>query len=466
MPEKTVQEVAAYVREQYEKGKAAYARQNYDYAIELFNGVLKLEPAFFEARTALRATQFQRTKMGKGFLKRMFGKASSSPGLARAQMLAKRNPPEAIYAAEQVLNGDPNNITAHRILAEAATAADLPKTAVFCLEIAFKQNPGDKKLTLQMADAYANAGQISKAESLYSEVIKGNPDDPELQQQLKDLSARRTMAEGGYEKLEDGQGSYRDVMRDKDKALSLEQANRTVLTEDVAGKLIAECLAKLEAEPDNLTLVRRIADLYFEQKDFDHAVEFLEKIKNSEKGGDPAIDKKITGISLIRIDEKLAVLDSSDVDYENDVRALTQERLQIQIEAARQLVERYPSELQYRFDLGEILFKAGKISEAIQEFQKAQANPHRRVATLNYLGQCFSKRGLHDVAIRTFQRALDGKNSFDDEKKDLVYQLGLAQEAMGKKEDAIESFKQIYEVDIGYRDVSARVDAYYAEQTG
>jgi hypothetical protein len=33
---------------------------------------------------------------------------------------------------------------------------------------------------------------------------------------------------------------------------------------------------------------------------------------------------------------------------------------------------------------------------------------------------------------------------------------------MGKREEAIEQFKLIYEVDSGYRDVSARVDAFYS----
>ena len=35
---------------------------------------------------------------------------------------------------------------------------------------------------------------------------------------------------------------------------------------------------------------------------------------------------------------------------------------------------------------------------------------------------------------------------------------------MGKKEDAIEQFKTIYKVDTSYRDVEAKVDAYYAGQ--
>jgi hypothetical protein len=33
---------------------------------------------------------------------------------------------------------------------------------------------------------------------------------------------------------------------------------------------------------------------------------------------------------------------------------------------------------------------------------------------------------------------------------------------MGKKEEAIEQFKQIYEIDIGYKDVAAKVDSYYS----
>ena len=71
---------------------------------------------------------------------------------------------------------------------------------------------------------------------------------------------------------------------------------------------------------------------------------------------------------------------------------------------------------------------------------------------------------LGDIAVaeRKLQDALKEKLTFDDEKKDLIYALGCVLEKMGKAEEAIEQFKQIYEVDIGYKDVSAKVDAYYA----
>ena len=35
---------------------------------------------------------------------------------------------------------------------------------------------------------------------------------------------------------------------------------------------------------------------------------------------------------------------------------------------------------------------------------------------------------------------------------------------MGKKAEAVEQFKIIYETDIGYKDVAAKVDAFYSGQ--
>jgi hypothetical protein len=69
---------------------------------------------------------------------------------------------------------------------------------------------------------------------------------------------------------------------------------------------------------------------------------------------------------------------------------------------------------------------------------------------------------MNDLAVRSLQNALKEKAVFDEEKKGLIYVLGSVLEKMGKKEEAIEQFKQIYEVDIGYRDVARKVDEYYA----
>jgi len=57
---------------------------------------------------------------------------------------------------------------------------------------------------------------------------------------------------------------------------------------------------------------------------------------------------------------------------------------------------------------------------------------------------------------RKLQEALKEKPVFDEEKKELLYIYGCIVEKMGKRKEAIESFEQIYEVDIGYKDVAPK----------
>jgi tetratricopeptide (TPR) repeat protein len=83
---------------------------------------------------------------------------------------------------------------------------------------------------------------------------------------------------------------------------------------------------------------------------------------------------------------------------------------------------------------------------------------------MNYLAQCYAKRKMYDIAARTLQNAIKEKPVFDNEKKELVYNLGTVLETMGKKEEAIEQFKLIFEMDASYKDVGKKVDDYYAGQ--
>ena len=46
----------------------------------------------------------------------------------------------------------------------------------------------------------------------------------------------------------------------------------------------------------------------------------------------------------------------------------------------------------------------------------------------------------------------------------MIYNLGCVLKSMDKKEEAIEQLRLIYEVDAGYKDVGAKVDACCAGQ--
>src|SRR5262249_14413333 len=239
----------------------------------------------------------------------------------------------------------------------------------------------------------------------------------------KNISARRTMDKGGYGALADGKGSYRDILKDKEEAVKLEQENRQVKPEDTTQRLIEEYEGRLKNDPNNLKHMRDLAELYKQKKQFDQALQYYDRIKASEGGGDPGLDKAVEQTMMRRFEFQLAQLDPNAVDYSEQVAKIQADKQAYQLTACQRRSERFPTDLQIRFELGQLYFQLGKISEAIKEFQKAQANPHKRTQALGYLGQCYARRGILDLAVSTLQEAIKEKVIFDEEKKDLVYQL-------------------------------------------
>ena len=466
MAEKDINEISPDLRRIYNKANEAAQRENFDYAITLFNQVLEREPALFECRKALRETQFRKAgNSGSGFFKKMLSGAGSSPQVAKAKLAMSKNPAEALAIAEQILNTDPNSSAAHRIIVEAARALDLPRTGVLSLETLVKNSPKDKGLAIEFAEALAaSGGDASLGEQILSDLLRTRPSDGELSKALKNLSARKTMDQGGYTALEGGQGSYRDILKDKQQAVSLEQEKRVVKAEDVAERLIGEYEDRLQTEPNNLKLVRQLAELYTQKKQFERALEYYERIRNSPMGNDPSLERAIAETNVRRFDYQVEQLDPAAPDYAEQSAKIQAEKLRFQIAECQKRVEKYPTDLAIRFEMGTLYFQGGKIGEAIAEFQKAQGNPHKRLAAMSYLAQCFAKRKMFDLAARTLQNAIKEKTLFDDEKKDLIYNLGCVLESMGKKEEAVDQFKIIYEMDISYKDVAAKVDAFYAGQ--
>ncbi len=466
MPEKLLNEIPQDLRRLYTKVGEAVQHENYDYALALCCQVLEKESGFFECRKTLRSVQARKAAVAnKGFFKKMMSGAGSSPQIAKAKITLSKNPAEAMAIAEQVLNNDAANSSAHRIIVDAAMALDLPQTAMLSLETMVRNSPKDRALVIEFANQVAaTGGRADVAEKFMDELIRTTPYDPELQQAQKNLSAHKTLDEGGYNALEGGEGSYRDVLRNKEEAVSLEQEARVQKTEDVAERLIGEYEARLQGEPGNLKIVRSLAELYTQKAQYDRALEYYQRIQSSDLGGDATIDRAVAEVTVRRFEQQLSQLDPAAEDLAEQTARLQAAKDDYKLAECQKRAEKYPTDMAIRFELGQLYFHAGKITEATGEFQKAQQNMHKRFAAMSYLAQCFARRNMNDSAVRTLQNAIKEKAALDDEKKDLIYNLGCVFEKMGKKAEAIEQFLVLYESDVNYRDVGAKVDAHYAGQ--
>ncbi len=466
MPDKSISEIAPDARRLFTKANEAAQRDNGDYAIDLYCQVLSREPGFLECRRLLRAEQQKKAAKGTGgFFKKMMSGAGSSPQLAKAKLILSKNPADAMAAAEQVLSSDPASAAALRIVADGAMALDLPKTACFALETMVDLSPKDKALLIEYSEWLSKSGEdTAKGERALQDLIRTGGYDGDLSQALKNLSARTTMDKGGYNAAETGKASFRDMLRNRDEANRLEQANRVVKDEDVTERLIREYEERIQKEPANLKIKRELAKMYSEKNRFTESIAIYDSIKASDAGNDPTLDRAIAEVKVKQFDHLISQVNPFAADHADQVAKLQADKMSYQLDECQKRVERYPTDLAIRFELGVLCFQAGKISEAIAEFQKAQQNPHKKLAAMNYLAQCYSRRKMYDIAARTFQNAIKEKPVFDNEKKDLVYNLGCVLETMGKKEEAIEQFKLIFEVDASFKDVGKKVDEYYSAQ--
>jgi hypothetical protein len=77
------------------------------------------------------------------------------------------------------------------------------------------------------------------------------------------------------------------------------------------------------------------------------------------------------------------------------------------------------------------------------------------------LGRCFERKNMNDLAQSALAEASKELAIMDNTKKEILYELALVNEKMGRQEQYLEALKEIYNADYGYRDVARRVESSY-----
>ncbi|HMP88817.1 MAG TPA: tetratricopeptide repeat protein [Kiritimatiellia bacterium] len=459
MAEITIENAPRKAREHYDKGFAAMERGNLDYAIDMFNLSLEICPQLLKSRKFLRAAQVKRFKTkGASSLQKALIPVKAAGKTMKAQSALKKEPLNALKVTEELLALDPFNTSFVNLNVQAAIGSGMPEAAVLTLEVAKEGNPSDIKLLRQLASLYQEVDRLHDARVLYEEIARLAPNDPQSIKQLKDATALDSMQRGRWGE----EGDFRGKMKDNKEAVLLEQQNKAVKSSRDIDILIDENIKKIEAEPQNINYRRALADLYVKADRFDEALETLKQAHEVTGGADPQIDRAISSTYIKKLDFEIAQFEAAG-DTEH-ATAWKKEKDDFMFDDARDKVERYPNDLLFRFDLGVLHYDRGEVNEAIQQFQLAQRNPQRRIRALFYLGLCFKQKGQLDIALEQLQKAASELLVMDDTKKDILYELGELSEQMGNKEKALAYFKEIYGVDISYRDVAAKMESFYKKQ--
>lgn len=105
----------------------------------------------------------------------------------------------------------------------------------------------------------------------------------------------------------------------------------------------------------------------------------------------------------------------------------------------------------------------GLLEDAIKEFQDAinmvlpDDGSGRFLQCANLLGFCFMEKQMPNLALMWYRRAIETVHLNEDEKQALQYEIACAYQAGGDEEKARSYFEKVYVVDVGYRDVSEKL---------
>jgi tetratricopeptide (TPR) repeat protein len=461
MPEITEKELQPNLKSLWLKALSAVQTANIPYSISLLQAVLKDSPGFLEGRKLLRKCELQltgNTKKKSG----LFGMQGGGMGVMKLQGQAKKDPEGTLPLIEKELEKDPLSDPANELLFDTCLKLELFDTAAFALETIRKGNPENAKLLHKLAEFYLSREQPLLASEVYNDIIKHHPTDGTAIKGSKDASARASMQKQKWDENAD----MRSLMKNSAEFEELEKASRTGLTREQLEERRDRVIEKYNADPNHLATVKDLASLYEQLEDWHNAHSFF-TWAHSLSNGDVALATKAAAMNdrALEMDLKnlatAAAADPENAELKAALDARKADRVAEQVQEAQKRVEQNPTDPQLRFELGTALYNAGDHSAAIPHLQQATRNPHIRTKVLLLLGRTFRAKGMFDLSIKQLSDALADLIAMDNIKKEVLYEKGLIHTEMTDLTAALDCFKQIYEVDYGYRDVAQRVEASY-----
>ncbi len=122
------------------------------------------------------------------------------------------------------------------------------------------------------------------------------------------------------------------------------------------------------------------------------------------------------------------------------------------------------------YNTGLAYMEMGMIDLAVEEFQTAvsvaapQDGTPRYLQCCNLLGHCFMQQNLPRAAVLWFRKGLATPGHTEEEYQALRYELATAYEQMGDLDHAIDTFQEVYGIDVSYRGVADKLRELQAQK--
>ena len=435
------------------RAKQALDRRQYDIVLEVCEQCIELDPTSLDIHRLVLDAARRRAKES-GVRTGMFGGLSLPFG---------KDAHKAFSASVKKMTKNPEA----KVLAEVGEAAQklavsgvkpMFNVAVFYFEEMLATGLFSDKVLWSLAhlcfERYRETkeeGQLDKAIKLLQDLERAMPQHPEAARTIKNWEATRSMAKRQDAKA----GDYRSQLASGAGAKKAEAMNRIIRSAEDAKEVLGYLDEDLAATPGDKQLWVKKGDILLRVSQLPEAREaYLKALALDEH--DFTIVMKLGDIAMA---EAKAKVDAA-VAAGQDAGPAKKERLQVEVAEYRRRVERQPTDMGHRYQLGMRLIQAGDIDAAAAEFQKTVGDPRVRKGSHRYLGFCFAKKNLLDLACQQYTSYLSlTEDDQADEAKEVRFLRARVLEDAGKKEEALKDYERLVAIDLSYKDAAARLTA-------
>lgn len=434
----------------YKRASEAFQKHSYDYARDLYQQILTFSPDHEKAHEALKVTIIRKFQE-QGATSKI--KLFAMKGQFEVQLKATKDPQKRMELCLKFLNDDPTNSKVRAILAESLLTMGHSNGAAAEGRMALQDEPANVVAMKTLVQAYRNTGKVKEAQAALDRMASLVKDDRDLERLQRDLAAMQTM-KAGFEQA--GAEGFRKGLKNADQAEELEKRTKLVQTDAEFQKLLAELQSEFKESPTDAKLPKKIGDLYFDKKkDYASARDWYKK-SSQLAPQDSVLRDKVDDCDLKIWEGKVSAAVKANDPKAKEIQLA---HLKAHIASYERRVADRPTDMGLRYELGIAYYKGTMTDRAVSEFQQSVKDPKKKSQSHFYLGRCFQKKKMFDMADKQYVAAEQDVLS-QDVKLDIMYHRAKLAFEAGKSPLAVELGNKIVEIDINYKDIAELVEKW------
>lgn len=256
----------------------------------------------------------------------------------------------------------------------------------------------------------ARIGQFDQAIICWTRVDEAKRGDDEAQQMISELQIAKTVGRTAPE--EDKRPSARRRAQRQAEAEAKAAAAAPTERREIQLTRRQELERAVANNPTDVESYFELADIHVAEQRLGDAAHVLTKAI-SASGGNLKARERLEDIEILRKQEQISIAErraasSGDTAAQQLVEQLQQDLNRYELEVFNSRSERYPDDLEAKFQLGVRLRKAGNYREAITFLAEAEKLENRQAVALLEKGECLQRTKQYDKALDCYLRAVTG----------------------------------------------------------